>query len=115
MGADAAVDRATSAHILSRSRSLFPGGVNSPVRGFRGVGGEPIVAASGRGARIRDVEGREYIDYVLSWGPLVLGHAHPMVLDAVDTAMRNGTTFGMPTELEVLLGELIRERMPHIE
>ncbi|MEO8576786.1 MAG: glutamate-1-semialdehyde 2,1-aminomutase [Gemmatimonadales bacterium] len=104
-----------SKDILARSRDLFPGGVNSPVRAFRGVGGDPIVAASGEGARIRDVDGKEYIDYVLSWGPLVLGHAHPMVLDAIDAAMRKGTSFGMPTELEVLLGELIRSRMPHIE
>jgi glutamate-1-semialdehyde 2,1-aminomutase len=94
---------------------LFPGGVNSPVRAFRGVGGNPIVAARGEGARIWDVDGREYIDYVLSWGPLVLGHAHPMVLDALDAAMHNGTSFGMPTELEVKLGELIVQRMPHIE
>jgi glutamate-1-semialdehyde 2,1-aminomutase len=104
-----------SAEILRRSRELFPGGVNSPVRAFSGVGGNPVVAESGAGARIRDVDGKEYIDYVLSWGPLVLGHAHPMVLDALDAAMRNGTSFGMPTELEVLLGELIRERMPHVE
>lgn len=104
-----------SAEILRRSRDLFPGGVNSPVRAFRGVGGEPVVAERGEGARIWDVDGREYIDYVLSWGPLVLGHAHPMVLDALDRAMRNGTSFGMPTELEVELGELIRKRMPHIE
>jgi glutamate-1-semialdehyde 2,1-aminomutase len=94
---------------------LFPGGVNSPVRAFRGVGGNPIVAARGEGARIWDVDGKEYIDYVLSWGPLVLGHAHPMVLDALDAAMHNGTSFGMPTELEVKLGELIVQRMPHIE
>jgi glutamate-1-semialdehyde 2,1-aminomutase len=100
---------------MARARDLFPGGVNSPVRAFRGVGGEPIVAARGEGARIWDVDGREYIDFVLSWGPLALGHAAPMVLDAVEAAMRNGTTFGMPTELEVQLGELIRERMPHIE
>jgi glutamate-1-semialdehyde 2,1-aminomutase len=105
----------SSADILRQSRDLFPGGVNSPVRAFRGVGGEPVVAARGEGARIWDADGREYIDYVLSWGPLVLGHAHPMVLDALDAAMRNGTSFGMPTELEVLLGELIRERMPHVE
>ncbi len=104
-----------SADIMRRSRTLFPGGVNSPVRAFRGVGGEPVVAASGSGARIIDADGREYIDYVLSWGPLVLGHAHPMVLDAIEAAMRNGTSFGMPTELEVQLGELIRERMPHVE
>ncbi|HEU4880148.1 MAG TPA: glutamate-1-semialdehyde 2,1-aminomutase [Gemmatimonadaceae bacterium] len=104
-----------SREILERSRDLFPGGVNSPVRAFRGVGGDPVVAARGEGARIWDVDGREYIDYVLSWGPLVLGHAHPMVLDAIDAAMRNGTSFGMPTELEVQLGGLVRERMPHVE
>lgn len=104
-----------SAEILRRSREIFPGGVNSPVRAFRGVGGNPVVAARGEGARIRDADGREYIDYVLSWGPLVLGHAHPMVLDAIDSAMRGGTSFGMPTELELKLGELIRERMPHVE
>jgi glutamate-1-semialdehyde 2,1-aminomutase len=73
------------------------------------------VAAKGEGARIWDADGREYIDYVLSWGPLVLGHSHPMVLEALDAAMRDGTSFGMPTELEVKLGELIRERMPHVE
>jgi glutamate-1-semialdehyde 2,1-aminomutase len=95
--------------------SLFPGGVNSPVRAFRGVGGDPVVAARGEGARIWDADGKEYIDYVLSWGPLVLGHAHPMVLDALDAAMHDGTSFGMPTELEVKLGELIRDRMPHVE
>lgn len=104
-----------SREILERSRDLFPGGVNSPVRAFHGVGGNPVVAARGEGARIWDVDGREYIDYVLSWGPLVLGHAHPMVLDAIDAAMRNGTSFGMPTELEVQLGGLVRERMPHVE
>jgi glutamate-1-semialdehyde 2,1-aminomutase len=104
-----------SADILRRSSSLFPGGVNSPVRAFRGVGGDPVVAARGEGPRFWDVDGKEYIDYVLSWGPLVLGHAHPMVLDALDAAMREGTSFGMPTELEVKLGELIRERMPHVE
>jgi glutamate-1-semialdehyde 2,1-aminomutase len=104
-----------SSEIMRRSRDIFPGGVNSPVRAFRGVGGEPIVAASGEGPRITDVNGRTYIDYVLSWGPLVLGHAHPMVLDALDDAMHKGTSFGMPTELEVRLGELIRERMPHVE
>jgi glutamate-1-semialdehyde 2,1-aminomutase len=105
----------SSADILRRSRELFPGGVNSPVRAFRGVGGDPVVAARGEGPRIWDADGKEYIDYVLSWGPLVLGHAHPMVLDALDAAMRNGTSFGMPTELEAQLGELIRARMEHVE
>ena len=104
-----------SAEIMRRSSELFPGGVNSPVRAFGGVGGTPVVARRGQGPRIWDADGNEYIDFVLSWGPLVLGHAHPMVLDAIDAAMRDGTTFGMPTELEVALGELIRARMPHVE
>jgi glutamate-1-semialdehyde 2,1-aminomutase len=104
-----------SSDVMARARELFPGGVNSPVRAFRGVGGEPIVAARGEGARIWDADGKEYIDFVLSWGPLVLGHASPIVLSALDRAMQDGTSFGMPTELEVLLGELIRSRMPHIE
>jgi glutamate-1-semialdehyde 2,1-aminomutase len=100
---------------MARARELFPGGVNSPVRAFRGVGGEPIVAARGEGARIWDADGKEYIDFVLSWGPLVLGHASPIVLEALERTMANGTSFGMPTELEVQLGELIRARMPHVE
>jgi glutamate-1-semialdehyde 2,1-aminomutase len=104
-----------SSEIMARARELFPGGVNSPVRAFRGVGGEPIVAARGEGPRIWDVDGKEYIDFVLSWGPLVLGHASPIVIDALERAMADGTSFGMPTLLEVELGELIRSRMPHIE
>jgi glutamate-1-semialdehyde 2,1-aminomutase len=104
-----------STEIMARARELFPGGVNSPVRAFGGVGGEPIAAARGEGARIWDVDGKEYIDFVLSWGPLVLGHASPIVLEALDNAMQKGTSFGMPTELEVRLAELIRQRMPHIE
>lgn len=104
-----------SSEVMARARELFPGGVNSPVRAFRGVGGEPIVAARGEGPRIWDVDGKEYIDFVLSWGPLVLGHASPIVIDALERAMADGTSFGMPTLLEVELGELIRSRMPHIE
>jgi glutamate-1-semialdehyde 2,1-aminomutase len=104
-----------SSEIMARARELFPGGVNSPVRAFRGVGGEPIVAARGEGPRIWDVDGKEYIDFVLSWGPLVLGHASPIVIDALERAMADGTSFGMPTLLEVELGELIQSRMSHIE
>jgi glutamate-1-semialdehyde 2,1-aminomutase len=104
-----------NAEVMARARDIFPGGVNSPVRAFRGVGGEPIVAARGEGARIWDADGREYIDFVLSWGPLVLGHASPIVLEALEITMQKGTSFGMPTELEVQLAELIRERMPHME
>ena len=104
-----------SAELMRRARDLFPGGVNSPVRAFRGVGGEPFVVERGEGARIWDVDGNEYIDFVLSWGPLVLGHAPPAVLDAVEEAMRRGTSFGIPTGLEVELAELIVARMPHLE
>jgi glutamate-1-semialdehyde 2,1-aminomutase len=100
---------------MQRARALFPGGVNSPVRAFRGVGGEPFVVERGAGSRIWDADGREYIDYVLSWGPLVLGHAPAAVLEALADAMQRGTSFGIPTELEVQLGELIVERMPHVE
>jgi glutamate-1-semialdehyde 2,1-aminomutase len=100
---------------MRRARELFPGGVNSPVRAFRGVGGDPFVVERGEGARIWDADGREYIDYVLSWGPLVLGHAPPVVLEAVSKAMRRGTSFGIPTEAEVQLAELVNERMPHVE
>ncbi|MDB4875650.1 MAG: glutamate-semialdehyde aminotransferase [Gemmatimonadetes bacterium] len=100
---------------MERARTLFPGGVSSPVRAFRGVGGEPFVVDRGKGSRIWDADGREYIDYVLSWGPLVLGHAPDRVLEAVERAMRKGTSFGIPTELEVELGERIVERMPHVE
>ncbi len=104
-----------SAAIMARARAIFPGGVSSPVRAFGGVGGEPFVVESGDGARIWDVDGRELIDYVLSWGALVLGHASPPVLDALAATMQHGTTFGIPTALEVELAELIVQRMPHLE
>jgi glutamate-1-semialdehyde 2,1-aminomutase len=100
---------------MERARALFPGGVSSPVRAFKGVGGEPFVVARGEGSRIWDADGREYIDYVLSWGPLILGHAPTVVIDALAETMRRGTSFGIPTELEVELGELIVDRMPHVE
>ena len=116
-GGVADVERNTqrSVDIMQRARELFPGGVNSPVRAFGGVGGDPIVVKRGEGARIWDVDDNEYLDFVLSWGALALGHASPVVIDALDRVMRDGTTFGMPTELEVQLAELIRTRMPHVE
>lgn len=104
-----------SAAIMERARRLFPGGVNSPVRAFGGVGGEPFVAERGEGAYVWDADGRRYVDYVLSWGPLILGHAPPVVLDALDRTMRRGTSFGIPTGLEVELGEAVVRRMPHVE
>ncbi len=106
---------ARSHDIMARSRQLFPGGVNSPVRAFGGVGGEPVVAERGKGARFWDADGNEYLDYVLSWGPLVLGHAPAAVLQAIERTMQNGTSFGMPTGLEVQLAERVIERMPHVE
>jgi glutamate-1-semialdehyde 2,1-aminomutase len=106
----------TASHeLLRRSAELFPGGVNSPVRAFRGVGGEPFVVKRGAGSRIWDVDDNEYIDYVLSWGPLVLGHAPQSVLDALARVMRDGTSFGIPTALELELAELVVARMPHVE
>jgi glutamate-1-semialdehyde 2,1-aminomutase len=105
----------SSQEIMRRARTLFPGGVSSPVRAFRGVGGEPFVVRRGAGSRIWDADSHEYIDYVLSWGAIVLGHADARVLDALDGVMRHGTSFGIPTELEVELGELIVARMPHVE
>jgi glutamate-1-semialdehyde 2,1-aminomutase len=115
--ADAAPARETtrSRALMARARELFPGGVNSPVRAFSGVGGEPFVVARGLGARIWDADDNEYLDYVLSWGPLVLGHAAPVVLDALRETMARGTSFGIPTGLEITLAELVRERMPHVE
>ena len=106
---------AVSHDLLRRSAELFPGGVNSPVRAFRGVGGEPFVVKRGKGSRIWDVDDNEYIDYVLSWGPLVLGHAPPSVLEALERVMQDGTSFGIPTALELELAELVVARMPHIE
>ncbi len=100
---------------MRRARAVTPGGVNSPVRAFGGVGGDPFVVERGAGARIWDVDGREYIDYVLSWGPLALGHAAPAVLDAVADAMQRGTSFGIPCEAETELAECIVQRMPHVE
>src|SRR6185295_12375584 len=97
--------KSRSHDVMERARALFPGGVSSPVRAFRGVGGEPFVVERGEGCRIRDVDGRQYLDYVLSWGALALGHAPPVVLRAIDDAMVRGTSFGIPTELEVELGE----------
>jgi glutamate-1-semialdehyde 2,1-aminomutase len=104
-----------SRQLMERARDLFPGGVNSPVRAFAGVGGEPFVVDRASGARLWDADGNEYIDYVLSWGPLVLGHAAAPVLDALREAMERGTSFGIPTRLEITLAELVRERMPHVE
>jgi glutamate-1-semialdehyde 2,1-aminomutase len=105
----------TSQELFQRAQSVIPGGVNSPVRGFGSVGGTPVFFESGSGSRMRDVEGREYVDCVGSWGPLILGHAHPEVVEAVTAAARRGTSYGAPTEAEVELAEMITQRMPGVE
>ena len=106
---------ARSQDLFARAQRLFPGGVNSPVRAFRAVGGSPFFTARGAGARITDVDGREYVDYVLSWGPLILGHAHPRVTAAVQAAVAKGTHYGTPTPEEVELGERVVECVPGME
>jgi glutamate-1-semialdehyde 2,1-aminomutase len=107
--------RERSQQLFERARQLMPGGVNSPARAFGGVGGEPIVVERGEGAYLWDVDGNRYIDYVGSWGPLILGHAFPPVVSAVEKAARRGTSFGAPTEAENELAELIVAAVPSIE
>ena len=97
------------------AQNLIPGGVDSPVRAFKAVGGQPLFIEHGAGPYLYDVDGNRYIDYVLSWGPLVLGHAHPAVVNAVQHAAALGTSFGAPSPLEIELAQLINELMPSIE
>lgn len=104
-----------SKRLFERAQRWIPGGVNSPVRAFRSVGGEPLFLAKGRGCKVTDVDGNAYIDYVGSWGPLILGHADPSVLKAIREALKHGTSFGAPTELEVELAQKICKILPSIE
>ena len=104
-----------SEEFFRKALRLMPGGVNSPVRAFRAVGGEPIFVEAGKGSRIIDVDGRSYIDYVLSWGPLILGHCHPEVMEALAKVLGTGTSFGACTPAEVELAERIQEAFPSIE
>ena len=104
-----------SSELFNRAKRVLPGGVNSPVRAFRAVGGTPFFVAHGHGSSLADVDGEEYLDYVCSWGALILGHAHPVVLDAVRAAAGRGWTYGAPCEAEVDLAEEVRQRMPSVE
>jgi glutamate-1-semialdehyde 2,1-aminomutase len=104
-----------SAQLFARAQRVIPGGVNSPVRAFRGVGGEPLFIRSAAGALITDADGHSYIDYVGSWGPMILGHAHPEVIAAVREAAGRGTSYGAPTELEIELAEEVTSLFPSIE
>ena len=100
---------------FARAEVVIPGGVSSPVRAFGGVGGTPLVIASARGATVVDVDGNEYLDFVGSWGPLILGHAHPKVLEAIEAAGRRGTSYGAPSRPEIELAELVVASYPGIE
>ena len=104
-----------SERLFAEARELMPGGVSSPVRAFRAVGGTPLFIERGEGAYLVDVDGNRYVDYVLSWGPLILGHAHPRVVAALEEAVRRGTSYGAPSPLEVELARLIRDAMPSVE
>ncbi|HRX82593.1 MAG TPA: glutamate-1-semialdehyde 2,1-aminomutase [Pirellulaceae bacterium] len=107
--------REKSHEIFARAQQLMPGGVNSPARAFGAVGGEPVIMQRGAGAYLYDVDGNKYIDYIGSWGPMILGHAHPKVTEAINAAVRQGTSFGAPTEAENTLAELIIEAVPSVE
>jgi len=106
----------TSAQLFDRAKTVIPGGVNSPVRAFNSVGGTPVFVTKGEGARMIDVDGNSFIDYVGSWGPFILGHSHPRVIEAIERTMKaQGTSFGAPTELEIELAELIVKVVPSVE
>ncbi len=107
--------RVRSREAFQRACRLIPGGVNSPARAFGAVGGQPLFIARGEGPYLYDIDGNRYLDYVASWGPLLLGHAHPRVVHAVEEAMRRGASFGAPTEAESQLAELIIDAVPSIE
>jgi glutamate-1-semialdehyde 2,1-aminomutase len=107
--------RLESDRLFAEALKYIPGGVNSPVRAFRAVGGQPFFVNKARGARVWDVDGNEYIDYVLTWGPAILGHAHPKIIDAVKAAADHGTSFGIPNPFEVTLAKMICERVPSVQ
>ena len=109
------VDRQRSTRLFEEAQSCLPGGVDSPVRAFKAVGGNPIFLKRGQGSRVYDEDGNEFLDYVCSWGPLILGHAHPQVVEALKQAIERGTSFGAPTALETTLAKTVCEAVPSIE
>src|SRR6516225_913135 len=108
-------NRVRSREAFARACRVLPGGVNSPARAFGAVGGQPLFIARGEGPYLYDLDGNQYLDYIGSWGPLILGHAHPRVVRAVEEALRRGATFGAPTEQESQLAEMIVAAVPSIE
>src|SRR5690349_16609620 len=109
------ISRKKSEQLFAEALKYIPGGVNSPVRAFRAVGGEPLFADRAKGAHVWDVDGNEYVDYVGTWGPAILGHAHPKVIKAVQAAAEAGTSFGIPNPLEVIMAKLICSLVPSVE
>ncbi len=109
------LNRSKSEELFSRAQSVMPGGVNSPVRAFKAVGGHPLFIKKGQGARITDVDGSEFIDYVSSWGPLIFGHAHPEIVEAICHQAGLGTSFGAPTKLEIILAEKVVQAVPSMD
>ena len=101
--------------LFEKARSLMPGGVSAPVRAFKAVGGDPIIVSRAKGSRLWDVEGKEYIDFLMSWGPLILGHAHPKVVEAVKEQAKNGLSYGLTNPYEIELAELVASCMPSVE
>ncbi|MBO9659441.1 MAG: glutamate-1-semialdehyde 2,1-aminomutase [Chitinophagaceae bacterium] len=104
-----------SSELFARAQQSIPGGVNSPVRAFKSVGGEPIFMVKGKGAYLYDADGNQYIDYIASWGPLILGHAYEPVIKAIQQKVLDGTSFGAPTELEIEMAELIKSMAPNVD
>jgi glutamate-1-semialdehyde 2,1-aminomutase len=115
MSAPSSLTDTRSAELYRRALSVLPGGVNSPVRAMHAIGRDPIFVERASGAELTDVDGNTYVDYVCSWGPLMLGHAHPAVLEAISAAAALGTTYGAPTAGEVELAELVTQRMPAVD
>src|SRR5437899_7542507 len=109
------ISRTQSQELFAEALKYIPGGVNSPVRAFRAVGGQPFFVNKAKGARVWDVDGNEYVDYVCTWGPAILGHAHPKIIKAVQSAAENGTSFGIPNPLEVTMAKLICSAVPSVQ
>src|SRR5712691_5594687 len=109
------ISHSRSEKLFAQALQYIPGGVNSPVRAFRAVGGQPFFAEKARGARVWDVDGNEYIDYVGTWGPAILGHAHPKIIQAVQRTAEKGTSFGIPNPLEVTMAKLICSAVPSVQ
>src|SRR5258707_15822065 len=109
------ISRAKSEQLFAEALKCIPGGVNSPVRAFRAVGGQPFFVNQAKGSRVVDVDGNEYVDYVGTWGPAILGHANPKVIQAIQAAAVHGTSFGIPNPFEVQMAKLICSAVPSVE